>query len=92
MKKNQHAVLTATVFHDYDGVTRAIKYRTAKELMHSIFLLLTDAYKGSEDVHGDNVRVDLAGGKRFYWNDTIAHYCFARGRISEKDAFNMMTN
>ena len=92
METKQPAVLTAKIFHDFDGETYAVKYRTIKELMLSIFFLLKREYKIFNDVDGNNVRVTLSDGKSFWWNETVAHYCFAKGRITEKDAFYLMFN
>ncbi len=32
----------------------------------------------------------LAEGKEFFWNDTVAHYCFYKGRIDNETAFEIM--
>jgi len=90
METKQPAELTAKIFHDYDGERYAISYRTIKEMMTSIFFLLQNKYEGIEDPHGDNVHVEYADGKFFYWNDIVAHYCFDHGRITKKRAFKLM--
>ena len=85
----QSAVLTAKVFNDFDGFKHSIQYNTVDELMNSVYDLLHQKYEGNYSSQ-DNVRVSLPDGKEFNWLSVFSHYCFAKGRISEGQAFELM--
>ena len=85
------AAFTAKVFHDYDGKTHFFKYSSISDLMTQIFWYLNENYHQFSIMadYGD-VTVTLLPEVKFIWSDTIAHYCFAEGRITEEEAFERM--
>ena len=75
---SESAVLTATVFTDTDGIFHSFQYETIEDLLNQIHLFVMD----EDYLDDDNIRVTLHDGTKFIWCHTMAHYCFAKGRIS----------
>ena len=78
---------TFTVFTDSDGAERVFAFTNRPEMMRQVFNLLSDEYDGGMD---DDVLITLPSGFRFWWDAMYAHYCFAKGRISEREALRLM--
>jgi hypothetical protein len=62
------------------------EYYSKTELFRRIFDYFCD-YPLQAD---DEIRITLANGLQFFWNFTLAHYCFAKGRMTE-DEFILST-
>ncbi|MDL2262974.1 hypothetical protein LJC11_05695 [Bacteroidales bacterium OttesenSCG-928-I21] len=81
---------TAQVFIDYDGVIHHFDYTSDAEVINTVWELLRENY--TEPGADEDVFVTLPDGRRFTWLPAIAHYCFAKGRITQQEAFEMMLN
>lgn len=79
--------MKATIFTDIDGQTNSVDYNSIKELMININEYLTQCYEDS--MYDDDILIN-ANGVKFWWSVTAAHYCFAKGRINEVQAFRQM--
>jgi hypothetical protein len=64
-----------------------------EDLVSSINELFTDTEISFTFDAGDATTITLPecdGGLNYKWNGTLAHYCFAHGRISVSDLVNEM--
>ncbi len=85
---------TAIVFTDFDGIRKTIEYSSIEELMQKVNQYLTEPcrYEKALKVDYKNGIEVTSNNFKFYWSCTVAHYCFAKGRINEVEAFEMMNN
>ncbi len=85
---------TVTVFTNFDGIRKIIEYSSIEELMQKVNQYLTEPcrYRKVLDVDYKNGIEVTSTNLNFYWNCTVSHYCFTKGRIDEVEAFEMMNN
>lgn len=79
MKTKEIATVTVA------GTPYQIEYDTLEGLAFDIFKQLFEAEKQLADTS-----VTLADGRKFTWDATLAHYCFAKGRITESTLVEML--
>ncbi len=79
----------AKVYDAYSGTTTDVNYSSHSDLMEQIWDYLWETYDAN--VLGDDIKVTLPYENiEFQWLGVYAHYCFAKGRISEEEAFDIM--
>lgn len=64
--------------------THQVKYVSLEQLSEKVFNLCLDKCPNM-----DSVIITLPDGKNYHWNDVIAHYCFAKGRITVEEFVSM---
>ena len=86
--------MVATIFTDIDGRNFDVQGNSISEVMKEIDTYLNVCYKDS--YMDDDILITLTdkAGKqiKFWWLVTIAHYCFAKGRISKNKSLRLMCN
>ena len=79
--------LIAQIYCDFDALTGTVSYTNHSDLMTKVNDYLYENYP-EMDIDED-VKVTFEN-TCFWWNTSIAHYCFAEGAITERQAFNAM--
>lgn len=76
---------TSTVTLSLGGKNQSysVEYDSLESLCKSVFDLTCQ-----ENYCPDKTVVTLVDGTSYRWNEVMAHYCFAHGRISENDLVN----
>lgn len=77
--------MKATIFTDSDGATHTAEYTDVEALFDCINTYLMPYYS-----HDEDIRVTLADGQVFHWNQYAAHSHYAKGRISFDVMLEMM--
>ena len=58
-------------------------YTTLEELSSALFKVFFEMHNSPESY--DSITIEWEPGKIAKWNDSLGHYCFAHGSLSESD-------
>ncbi len=80
--KKENSIQFATVQMVIDGKEskHSVKYISLERLSQSVFDLVLGKH-----CEPDNIILTLADGRSYRWCYDMAHYCFAKGRVSVED-------
>jgi hypothetical protein len=87
MKTNSNPNRAKVVYQSAGIIQRhVINYNTVDDLLQRVF----DFEVSQGYVIAIFLITDISNGLRLTWNSVYAHYCFAKGRITERDFYDLL--